>query len=176
MDVPARRAEGDVATRAPDQAQWLAKLAGVINESSGQDLGLHEDMLRAMPEDEQLECFRKRMQAAGFLPPGAGVAPVRGMLRVFSANSSTRYVPRDAHPVPIVLFRAGEFHRDYDFSPADDPGCAIAESSLGWREYAEGEVAVHVAPGNHITMMSEPHVALLAEALRACLGGTPGPA
>ena len=109
------------------------------------------------------------MQAAGFLPPGAGIAQVRGMLRVFTANSSARYTPQDVRPVPIVLFRAGEFHRDYDFSPADDPGHQITESSMGWRAYAKGEVAIHVVPGNHITMMSEPHVAQLAEQIMKCL-------
>ncbi|MGH8760646.1 MAG: hypothetical protein ACREVW_14230, partial [Burkholderiales bacterium] len=33
----------------------------------------------------------------------------------------------------------------------------------------EGEVTVHVVPGNHITMMSEPHVAQLAERIKKCL-------
>jgi thioesterase domain-containing protein len=107
------------------------------------------------------------MQNAGLLPPGAGSAQVRGFLRVFIANSQARYVPRDVRPVPLILFRAGTFHHSYDYSSADDPGRTIEESTLGWDAF--GETRVHVVPGNHITMMSQPHVAELAAKLAACL-------
>jgi hypothetical protein len=115
------------------------------------------------------------MQAAGFLPPGADVSSVRGLLRVFVASSTAQYTPQDVRPVPIVLFRAAESHPDYDFSPTDEPGLPIEQSSLGWSAYAQGEVAVQVVPGNHITMMSEPHVARLAERVRQCLSEAGAP-
>jgi len=169
MDVPARRPEGDPAPAGADDITWLVKLAGVIKESSGKDLGVTREALQPFDAEARLHYFKERMQAAGFLPPGADVSPVRGLLRVFVANSTARYAPQDVRPVPIVLFRAGEPHPDYDFSPADDPGRPIEQSSLGWSAYAQGEVAVHVVPGNHITMMSEPHVARLAERVKQCL-------
>jgi amino acid adenylation domain-containing protein len=169
MDVPARRPEGDLALAGADDTTWLVKLAGVIKESSGKDLGVTYEALQPFDAEARLHYFKERMQAAGFLPPGADVSHVCGLLRVFVANSTARYAPQDVRPVPIVLFRAGESHPDYDFSPADDPGRPIEQSSIGWSAYAQGEVAVHIVPGNHITMMSEPHVARLAERIMKCL-------
>jgi thioesterase domain-containing protein len=127
MDVPARRPKsGPPSSHGDgDQTAALVKLAGVISESSGKDLGITEAALRPLAAAAQLDMFRERMQHAGFLPPGAGLAQVRGMLRVFTANGSARYTPRDVLPVPVVLCRAGTFHPDYDFSLSDDPGCPI---------------------------------------------------
>jgi thioesterase domain-containing protein len=45
---------------------------------------------------------------------------------------------------------------------ADDP-------TMGWSAWASGGVEVHVVPGNHATMMYEPHVEALAKTLTACL-------
>jgi amino acid adenylation domain-containing protein len=169
MDVPARYLDNGVDPAKADDTTWLVKLAGVVSESTGADLGVTEDVLRQLDAEAQLQFFNERMQAMGFLPPGADVAKMRGLLRVFAANSTARYTPHNVQPVPIVLLRAGEFHRDYDFSPADDPGCSIADSTLGWNKFASGPVAVHVVPGNHITMMSDPNVTRLAQQITTCL-------
>lgn len=166
IDVPAGRPAGALPS---DDTGWLIKLADVIRESSGHDLGLNEATLAGLNAQEQLESFRSRMVAAGFLPPGAGVAQVRGLLRVFAANGAAQYAPADVRPVPIALFRAGEFHPDYDFTSVDDAGASLGESSMGWKAYASGPVSVAVVPGNHITMMSEPHVSDLARQIGVCL-------
>jgi thioesterase domain-containing protein len=165
MDVPARRSQSAQEIPGADDTSWLLKLAAVMKESSGTDLGISETTLRQLDVEAQLHYFNERMQAAGFMPPGADVAKVRGLLRVFATNSTVRYAPQDLRPVPITLFRAAEFHSDYDFSAADDAGQTMATSSMGWSAYAQGEVAVHLVPGNHITMMSEPHAAQLARKL-----------
>jgi thioesterase domain-containing protein/acyl carrier protein len=145
-----------------DDAAWIAKLGAALAEDAGTDLGIDYATLRTLEPDAQLVYFRDRMQAAGLLPPEAGMAQVRGFVRVFIANSRARYLPKDAQPLRIALFRAGDFHRDYDYSVADDP-------TLGWSAYALGDVAVRAVPGNHITMLSEPRVAVLAEQVSQCL-------
>jgi thioesterase domain-containing protein len=40
------------------------------------------------------------------------------------------------------------------------------EATWGWSQYAEGSVEIHVVPGDHHTIMSEPFVQVLAEKLR----------
>ena len=40
---------------------------------------------------------------------------------------------------------------------------------MGWSDWANGGVEVHVVPGNHANLMYEPHVEVLAEKLTACL-------
>jgi thioesterase domain-containing protein len=39
----------------------------------------------------------------------------------------------------------------------------------GWRELVEGRIEVHEITGNHINIIKEPHVRLLAEKLKGCL-------
>ncbi|HEX2242874.1 MAG TPA: hypothetical protein VHK27_06405, partial [Gammaproteobacteria bacterium] len=45
-------------------------------------------------------------------------------------------------------------------------------AAWGWDQFSEGPVEVHVVPGDHLTMMTEPHVQVLAERLKACLNPT----
>ena len=40
---------------------------------------------------------------------------------------------------------------------------------LGWSKFVGNELKVYNVPGNHLTMMTEPHVQALAERLRFCL-------
>jgi hypothetical protein len=143
-----------------DESAWLAKLGEILSEASGVNVTVEADVLRRLDSEERLEHFSSRMQSAGLLAPGAGRAQVRGFLRVFIANSEARYVPRNVRRMPLAIFRAGEFHSDYDYSRADDPKCAINTSTLGWSAY--GEATVHVVPGNHITMLAQPHAGELA--------------
>ena len=162
IDVPSRYIEtGDGI--AHDDPAWIAKLAAIINESAGVDLGIDASTLSALDAEAQLQCLNERMQAVGAMPPGADVAKVRGLLNVFVANSQARYAPRNVLPVPIALFRAGEFHSDYDFSIADDTGSTIETSTMGWNAYASGDINVEVVPGNHITMLSVTNAPQLAE-------------
>jgi oxalate---CoA ligase len=63
------------------------------------------------------------------------------------------------------LFRAKE--KPVDAYPCPD---------RGWGALADGGVEIHEAPGNHLTMLEEPHVAALAMVLRHCLDAAGRPA
>jgi thioesterase domain-containing protein len=43
------------------------------------------------------------------------------------------------------------------------------EADFGWGAYALGGVTIIDVPGDHLSMMHEPHVAVLAEQLQKCL-------
>ena len=153
-----------------DDAFWIAKLGSAMGESAGTDFGVDHARLSEMGPEARLQYFAERMRRAGLLPLGAGLAQVRGLLGVFVANSKARYAPRNVRKVPIVLFRAGEFRSEFDYSPLDDPGCSLAQSTLGWHNFAHNKILIHVVGGNHITMMSEPHASDLAERIAVYLG------
>src|SRR5258707_10645887 len=164
LDAPAPRPDlMQLGEDVDDDAFWIAKLGAAMGESAGIDLGIDHARLGALDGRARLDEFGEGMQRAGLLPPDAGLGPVRGLLGVFVANSKARYAQQDVREVPIALCRAGEFHREYDYSPADDPGHSPARSTLGGRDLAHNELPVHVVGGNHTTMMSEPHVRELAE-------------
>jgi thioesterase domain-containing protein len=42
----------------------------------------------------------------------------------------------------------------------------------GWSQLSSEPIQVYDVPGNHFTMLNEPHVRMLAEQLRSCLEQT----
>ena len=65
-----------------------------------------------------------------------------------------QYVPR-AYPGLVTVFRA------------DESGAGVLPP-MGWERVA-GSIATYDVPGDHTTMLKEPHVRMLAERLKTCL-------
>ena len=100
---------------------------------------------RLIPEESRLRLLDE-----------SAIAP---MLRIVYANSQAvyRYVPQH-YPNRITLFKAAEQLSD---SLGQNP-------TLGWAALAR-EIQLHQVPGNHLTLLKQPHVQALAEQLRQCL-------
>lgn len=173
LDAPAPRDEaGRLNTiDTDDDAVWLAKVGSVLSEDAGADLGIRVEDLETLSTEQRYDFVRRKLQAAGLMPPGDAIAQIRGFLKVFVANSRMRYAPTTPASLPIALFRAATFHSDYDYSAADDAGADLATSTLGWGAFARGPVAVHAVPGTHVTMLAEPQVDELADRLADFLEG-----
>jgi thioesterase domain-containing protein len=62
------------------------------------------------------------------------------------------------YPGRLTLFRAGEQQSGFNPDPFS-----------GWKGMAAMGVEVHDVPGDHITMLKEPHVRVLTEKLNSCL-------
>jgi acyl transferase domain-containing protein/thioesterase domain-containing protein/acyl carrier protein len=66
----------------------------------------------------------------------------------------------------VVLFRAMKG----DGSAADEAYVDIyADPLLGWGPRVDGEIAAHDVPGGHSSMLQEPHVGVLAQAMQASI-------
>jgi amino acid adenylation domain-containing protein len=172
IDSPAPRpaAEDFAVGEEEDESVWLGRLGAIMAEAVQKDLGVDPAALGGLDFEAQLAYFREKLQAAALLPPGAGTAQVRGLLRVFMANTRARYAPGALSPVPVTLFRATQPHPHFNYPAPEDAG-ALEVSTLGWHRLVSGTVSVHEVPGNHVTMLTEPHVATLAARLDEALGG-----
>ncbi len=62
------------------------------------------------------------------------------------------------YPGRLTLFRAGEQQTGFNPDPFS-----------GWKGMAARGLEVHDVPGNHLTMLQEPHVRVLAKKLSDCL-------
>ena len=62
----------------------------------------------------------------------------------------------------ITLFRAQSSHALYSRTLRSDP-------ALGWNDFTAKKAEVHIVPGDHFSMLEEPHVRVLAERLMSCL-------
>jgi thioesterase domain-containing protein len=83
----------------------------------------------------------------------------RIMEQVKQANAiaGDSYIPRN-YPGKITLFWC-----------SDTPLRAYRDRRIAWSQVAGGGLEVHAIPGNHLTMVDEPHVGAMAQELRDCL-------
>jgi thioesterase domain-containing protein len=81
---------------------------------------------------------------------------------LFSQASAT-YQP-EAYPGKIILFHA---LYDSNFRPS-------AEGAAGWQQLAMGGLEVHEIPGDHFSILKEPHVGQLAQTLTMAIDGALG--
>ena len=77
-------------------------------------------------------------------------------------NALHQYAPQP-YGGKVTLFRA-----------VGQPRGAHPDPFLGWREFAKGEIEVHVVPGHHGAVTAEPYVGQLAKIMKACLEQTQG--
>jgi thioesterase domain-containing protein len=145
-----------------DDTPWLLTIAEYLRGLRGADLGVTAADLAPLAPEEKLRFFVERLRAAGVIHAGKdGLAQLRRLLRVYKTNvlSYRSYQPRP-FPGTVTLFRAE--------AAGFDPGLG---TDLGWSGHTPLPVAVHEVPGDHITLLAEPNVAVLAGRLRAGLNG-----
>ncbi len=138
-----------------------AEAAAMAERYFGISFGL-TDSLALLPEDEQLAVVLEEAKAAGLVPAELDVAQARRFVMLLrnDLRATETYEPH-RYPGRVTLFRASETLA----GASDDP-------TMGWSEWADGGVEVHVVPGNHANLMYPPHVQALAESLTACLDQT----
>lgn len=148
-----------------DNARWLIEIARVMEDMYEKKLEISYDALQALTPDEQLNYLLKRMKMVNELSE-VGITQMRGIVQVFKANSQVNYVPQEVYPSKITLLRTSEAHEDFVHTI---PPETIQDLAWGWGKFSAESVDVHFISGNHLTMMTEPHVRVLAEQLEACI-------
>ncbi|WP_424102425.1 amino acid adenylation domain-containing protein [Moorena producens] len=158
-----------------DDATYIVNLAVVFEQLFEKELEVSTESLQTLCLEEQISYFSNQLQKHGVLPPEAGIEQVRGLINVYKAtfSMSIKYLPQEVYRTPILLFKRSdefseEIKRKAQFKKINDPE-NMKDSVWGWGQFADGAVALDFVPGNHVTMMREPNVQVLAEKLRACL-------
>jgi amino acid adenylation domain-containing protein len=163
MDTaPGVETDGGPATESgsKDNTGWLLTIAEYIKGLRGKDLGVTAADLRPLDEEAQLRFFVERLQRAGVVHSGDSLEQLRRLLRVYKTNVQAyrAYVPRP-YAGPITLIRAEQAA----FPPELGP-------DLGWDQLTPHPIDHQQVPGDHITLLAEPHVRTLADRLRTRLG------
>ena len=138
----------------PDDATALARIVEQIEDHYGCRVDVTG--LESLDENAQYDLVFARMAEQNLVPPGASRDEVRGILRVYKANMQAvlRYRPEPCG-ADIKLFASTELAEQY-----------ASDRTLGWQSLTSGRVDVHHIPGNHLTILKEPGVALLAQRLK----------
>ncbi|WNZ58795.1 amino acid adenylation domain-containing protein [Myxococcus sp. MxC21-1] len=155
-----------------DTAQWMLHLAGIMEAFFNVKIDLALPEVRAMGEAERLQFFVARLQAAAVLPEGAQPVHVQGILNVARAHDALNYRPRRGQPVPLAVFRAED--RSGPSTAALD--ALVQDGTLGWRQLTQQACSAYPVPGTHLSLLRDPHAAVLAQHLLALIPRpTPAP-
>jgi amino acid adenylation domain-containing protein len=144
-----------------EEAQRVLDIATSLARFYGQRLDLTVEELRGLGRDEQWERVYERARSAGLLPEGFRLEDVRRYGQVDQANGDAlrRYVPQP-YEGRVYLFRARE---------GEVKAKLGADRTLGWGRVCRQGVEVIEVPGDHLTIITQPHVPVLAQALQSCL-------
>jgi thioesterase domain-containing protein len=145
----------------------ILKLAHILEVSTGKRMSLSRDDLESRDARSQNAVLAERMRHIGLLPRTAKEDAVCGLLRVLSANLNAAYVPSNRVDVPVQLIRALEATD----SERDVENLEIEREnrSSRWEDHA-ADLRILDMPGNHMTMLSHPHVDAIVEHVRHLWG------
>ncbi|MFZ5918976.1 MAG: amino acid adenylation domain-containing protein [Chloroflexota bacterium] len=133
--------------------------AAYLMDVFGKHLPLSLERLRQMDADQQVAHVFETAKEAEWLLPDVTLSQFQHFIRILKTHTDAwrRYVPQ-TYPGRVILFRASDGAED-----------AAGEADMGWGRFAAGGVEIRQVPGDHLSMMHEPHVQVLAEQLTACL-------
>ncbi|MBW4630461.1 MAG: amino acid adenylation domain-containing protein [Iphinoe sp. HA4291-MV1] len=145
-----------------NDTRWLNRIASLFERIYGKSLNLSEEALKVLDPMEQLNYFKEQLQIVNLLPPDVGIKQLRGLMQVYKTNFQTVsvYMPQAIYPAQVAFFKASESNANSEI---------LDELGLGWNKFSAQPLDIHLVPGDHITMLNEPHVQVLAERLRACI-------
>jgi thioesterase domain-containing protein/acyl carrier protein len=150
-------------------AQWLAVIAYEVGVFLGHDLGVTVGDLAPLDSPAQLALIAGRIRSSSSELGSIGEAELLAQLNVYRSNYMMQYRPPvDIVPVPIALFKSTESEAGEE-PPSDEVARLRGSVSWGWQRYSSSVVRVIRVPGNHISMLLEPHVRTLAEHLSELL-------
>ncbi|GAA6618281.1 amino acid adenylation domain-containing protein [Scytonema sp. NUACC26] len=149
-----------------DDAAWLNAIASIYENIYGKSLNVSEEALKVLAPDEQLNYFKQRLQMVNLLPADVGIKQLRRMMQVFKTNyqSASVYMPQAIYPARVTFFKASEID-----AVSNDYSEMLDELGLDWDKFSAQPLKLHFVPGNHNTMLNEPHVQVLAEQLTICI-------
>ncbi|KWB39651.1 non-ribosomal peptide synthetase [Burkholderia ubonensis] len=152
-----------------DDTEWLVAIAHEIGTFLGTDLQVTRADLVDLDPDGQAGLILERIGDRGSWFADAGSDRLRAYLRVYQANFKSRYAPEAAPlPVPIALFRSTE--RDPgDYDPSPEVAQLRLDPTWGWSRFSTLPVDVVDVPGDHLTMLLDPHAGVLATHLNQFL-------
>ncbi|MEV5714916.1 SDR family NAD(P)-dependent oxidoreductase [Amycolatopsis mediterranei] len=147
-------------TPADELLDRFGRFAGHISQTYGVPFEVPREELANLDEDAQIRWVMA--QLAEQVPDmGAGVLNHQYESYV-DARVAERYTP-ESYDGRVVLLRAQDPH---PLTTALDPRYLRTDDALGWDTHCDALEVVRV-PGDHVSMIDPPHVAVLAERLGA---------
>lgn len=166
FDAEADDRASAAAAVARNRTDRLHRLLSLVQRFVGRELPLRVDALARLAPEELVSQVAAALVEAGILPVELGPEQVERYLRVGEASALAyeAYHPAGRHPVRTLLFRAHDRHADDDRLGATHP----SDDTLGWQALTH-DATTHWVPGDHVTLLTLPHVHQVAAILRRAI-------
>jgi amino acid adenylation domain-containing protein len=152
-----------------DHARWLAEVSKGIEIYLDKNVDISYETLQTLSVEEQLKYVLHYFKMANMLPPNAETEQLTNIVQAYKTSCLclVDYVPQQPYPGTVTILRANE---DMPDDPNSHLNAEVSQDlSLGWSEFSTEPVDIHFLLGNHVTIMAEPHVQVLASQLKACI-------
>ncbi|NEP09935.1 MAG: hypothetical protein F6K14_06875 [Symploca sp. SIO2C1] len=148
----------------------------------GKDLETYYEELEKLTPNEQFNYLYEQYKEVDIFPSGLGGEQLRASLEVMKVSQQTSYFPQEIYPTKITLFRSEIQNKNMSlkmqrfiskFTTDTDYFESLPENTnapdFGWGRFSAGPVEIYQVPGNHLSMVAEPHVQILAQKLMTCI-------
>ncbi len=121
--------------------------------------------------DEKFDFIAGLAADEGVLPAGSSGAVVRRLFHVYEANWRAAFAYRpEVQDQDMVLIHASEPLPEVLHSMHTAIGSMHADPSNGWRQRTSGRLDVVDVPGDHLSIMEEPHVVHMVQTVTELIG------
>jgi len=126
----------------------------------GHPLGVAKTDIESLSESAQRELLHRRLVAANLMPRRSHADVLCGPLRTFAASIRAHYKPDKPYTGPLTLILVDDPRLDQTSNRQ-----YRHEVTENWKRFAPNLVSAH-GPGNHLTMLREPHVRAVVDLTR----------
>jgi thioesterase domain-containing protein len=139
-------------------AEFISSLVGGVETAFSQG---YAEMPDITPE-LQMEYLLREAQQANILPAGVDVAYLGRLFSIFKKNREALalYQPQ-AYGGPVTLFQASVLSQGNQ-----------VEITHGWHNFVAHIESTHTVPGDHYSLLRDPHVETLARQMQQSLKGS----
>lgn len=157
-----------------DDTKYMSEVVRLFEYFLKENLEISYNDLKVFSPDEQLDYVTERLvNKLHVRPSEAAKRQVHGFVKVLKASiyAMGNYHPEKLYPTPIALFRSSDVRVwNTPLGLTDAIRTQLQKNSfLGWEQLSQRSVEVETIPGDHITMMLEPHVQVLAKRLNSVI-------
>ncbi|MEI6574595.1 MAG: amino acid adenylation domain-containing protein [Bacteroidota bacterium] len=145
-----------------DNVDRMLAFAGKVEHLAGHPLGITDASLRGKSSEIQSEVFLTAFKSVNLVPPDISLQDFHGYLELMiHHNEITSRCRPGTYEGKTMLIRADDSLPMFD----NQLPMAIRTADLGWERLIEGNFTIENIPGNHVSIMAQPHVKNLALAL-----------
>jgi amino acid adenylation domain-containing protein len=139
-----------------DDTALVAFLVEQIGLYANETINISQQELSTLEEAEKLNYVLQILRNHEVIPPDADTNFITGFINVYKANSQAiiNYQPQPIQS-PLSVFKTQGLTELFPVDP-----------TVGWHKLALGEVQVYSLIGDHHSILKEPHVKHLAEAIQ----------